>query len=131
MWYRIADLVIRLRVPLLVLLFAFTAFMAYETTKVELSYDFTSAIPTDNPKYKDYMMFKKTFGDDGNNMMVGIQSDKLFQPEGGRLVCWNNRRPDGTCNPATLHHAMKVRKGLKYVITKWYRERPWSWDDAA
>ncbi|MBO9602514.1 MAG: 2OG-Fe(II) oxygenase [Novosphingobium sp.] len=57
--------------------------------------------------------------------------DKLFQPEGGRLVCWNNRRPDGTCNPATLHHAMKVRKGLKYVITKWYRERPWSWDDAA
>jgi len=20
---------------------------------------------------------------------------------------------------------MKVRKGLKYVITKWYRERPW------
>lgn len=51
--------------------------------------------------------------------------DKMFQPEQGRLVCWNNRRPDGSCNPATLHHAMKVRKGLKYVITKWYRERPW------
>lgn len=51
--------------------------------------------------------------------------DKMFQPEQGRLVCWNNRRPDGTGNAATLHHAMKVRKGLKYVITKWYRERPW------
>ena len=22
-------------------------------------------------------------------------------------------------------HGMKVRKGVKYVITKWYRERPW------
>jgi prolyl 4-hydroxylase len=43
------------------------------------------------------------------------------------LVGWNNRRPDGSLNPATLHHAMKVRKGLKYVITKWYRERPWGW----
>lgn len=53
--------------------------------------------------------------------------DKMFQPEQGRLVCWNNRRPDGTCNAATLHHAMKVRKGMKYVITKWYRERPWGW----
>lgn len=51
--------------------------------------------------------------------------DKTFQPEQGRLVCWNNRRPDGSCNAATLHHAMKVRKGLKYVITKWYREKPW------
>jgi prolyl 4-hydroxylase len=51
--------------------------------------------------------------------------EKLFRPEQGRLVCWNNRLPDGTVNPATLHHAMKVRKGLKYVITKWYRERPW------
>ncbi|OYW47445.1 MAG: oxygenase [Novosphingobium sp. 12-63-9] len=51
--------------------------------------------------------------------------DKLIQPEQGKLVCWNNRRPDGTINPATLHHAMKVRKGLKYVITKWYREKPW------
>ena len=51
--------------------------------------------------------------------------DKLIQPESGKLVCWNNRRADGSVNPATLHHAMKVRKGLKYVITRWYRERPW------
>lgn len=50
---------------------------------------------------------------------------KMFQPEQGRLVCWNNHRPDGSLNAATLHHAMKVRKGLKYVITKWYREREW------
>lgn len=54
---------------------------------------------------------------------------KTFQPERGRLVCWNNRRPDGSGNAATLHHALKVRKGLKYVITKWYRERPWGWAD--
>jgi prolyl 4-hydroxylase len=54
--------------------------------------------------------------------------DKTFQPEPGKLVCWNNHRPDGTLNPATLHHGMKVRKGVKYVITKWYRERPWGWE---
>lgn len=51
--------------------------------------------------------------------------DKIIQPERGKLVCWNNRRPDGSGNPSTLHHAMKVRKGLKYVITKWYREKVW------
>ena len=51
--------------------------------------------------------------------------DKLIQPETGKLLAWNNRRADGSPNPATLHQAMKVRKGHKYVITRWYRERPW------
>ena len=50
---------------------------------------------------------------------------KTFQPETGKLLCWNNRKSDGRGNVNTLHHGMKVRKGVKYVITKWYRERPW------
>ncbi|UZK70237.1 2OG-Fe(II) oxygenase [Sphingomonas sp. S1-29] len=53
--------------------------------------------------------------------------DKMVHPETGKLLAWNNLRPDGTPNPATLHHGMKVRAGTKYVITKWYRERPWGW----
>jgi prolyl 4-hydroxylase len=51
--------------------------------------------------------------------------DKTFQPEAGKLLCWNNRLTDGGVNHATLHHGMKVRKGVKYVITKWYREKEW------
>lgn len=53
--------------------------------------------------------------------------DKIVQPETGKLLAWNNRRPDGTLNPATMHHGMKVRAGTKYVVTKWFRERPWGW----
>lgn len=53
--------------------------------------------------------------------------NKTFQPEAGKLVCWNNRRPDLSENPSTIHHGMKVRKGRKYVITKWYREKVWGW----
>lgn len=52
-------------------------------------------------------------------------ADKIVQPETGKLLAWNNRRPDGSLNPATLHQGMKVRSGVKYVITKWFRERPW------
>ncbi|MCU0947023.1 MAG: 2OG-Fe(II) oxygenase [Porphyrobacter sp.] len=51
--------------------------------------------------------------------------DKLFQPEAGKLLFWNNRLANGAVNPATLHHGMKVRRGVKYVITKWYREEIW------
>ena len=51
--------------------------------------------------------------------------DKIVQPETGKLLAWNNLRPDGRVNPSTLHHGMKVRSGTKYVITKWFRERHW------
>lgn len=60
----------------------------------------------------------------GGGTRFGI-ARKIVQPETGKLLAWNNRRPDGRPNPATLHHGMKVRKGVKYVITKWYREKPW------
>ena len=51
--------------------------------------------------------------------------DKLVQAERGKLLAWNNRLPDGGVNPNTIHHGMKVRAGVKYIVTKWFRERPW------
>jgi prolyl 4-hydroxylase len=51
--------------------------------------------------------------------------DKTVQPEIGKLLAWNNLTADGRVNGNTLHHGMKVRAGTKYVVTKWFRERPW------
>ena len=56
-----------------------------------------------------------------------LSTAKMHQPETGKLLAWNNVRADGQPNPDTLHHGMKVRKGRKYIITKWFRERPWPW----
>lgn len=36
-------------------------------------------------------------------------------------MAWNNLGADGQPNPATLHEALPVIRGLKYVITKWFR----------
>lgn len=47
---------------------------------------------------------------------------KTVQPETGKLLAWNNLKRDGHPNPATLHQGMKVRRGTKYIITKWFRE---------
>ena len=51
---------------------------------------------------------------------------KTIQPEAGKLLAWNNLLADGRPNPATLHQGMKVRKGAKYILTKWFRERPFA-----
>jgi len=49
---------------------------------------------------------------------------KTIQPETGKLLAWNNLLSSGEPNPATLHQGMKVRRGTKYIVTKWFRERP-------
>jgi prolyl 4-hydroxylase len=51
---------------------------------------------------------------------------KTVQPETGKLLTWNNLLQNGRPNPATLHQGMKVRRGTKYVLTKWFREHPGS-----
>jgi predicted RND superfamily exporter protein len=79
MWGTIARIVMKFRWILLVLLVLATALMAYHASKVQLSYEFTRAIPTDNPKYQEYQEFRKLFGEDGNLMVIGIQTKDLFQ----------------------------------------------------
>jgi predicted RND superfamily exporter protein len=81
MWYRIAAFVIKFRVALMVTLLAATVFMGYHASKVQLSYEFTNAIPTDNPKYQAYQSFRKLFGEDGNLMVIGVQTKDFFKKD--------------------------------------------------
>lgn len=46
-------------------------------------------------------------------------------PQKGALLVWNNMGPGGKPNPLTLHAGMPVERGVKYIVTKWYRARPW------
>ena len=79
MWQSLGRFILRYRLPLLLLLAALTTFMAYHASKVELSYDFSRAIPVNNPKYKTYQEFRKKFGEDGNLLVIGIQTNKFFE----------------------------------------------------
>src|SRR5882672_3132413 len=79
MWHQLGKSILKYRLPLLIALLAITGFMAYRASLVELSYDFSRAIPTNNPKYKAYQEFKQKFGEDGNLLVLGIQTDKFFE----------------------------------------------------
>ena len=67
------------------------------------------------------MIFLNEPDDGGATRFKAIS--KTVQPETGKLLAWNNLLPDGRPNPATLHQGMKVRRGTKYILTKWFRER--------
>ena len=78
MWQRLAGFVLKFRLSLLIALLALTALMGYYASKVQLSYESNKAIPTDNPKYMEYLDFKKLFGEDGNMVVLGVQTDSFF-----------------------------------------------------
>jgi prolyl 4-hydroxylase len=48
-----------------------------------------------------------------------------LRPETGTLMLWNNMTAEGHPNWATLHAGMPVKRGIKHVITRWYRQEPW------
>ena len=46
-------------------------------------------------------------------------------PRRGLLLAWNNMKADGAPNDQTLHEGMPVVEGVKYIVTKWFREGRW------
>jgi uncharacterized protein len=78
MWYQLGRFVLRNRILLLILLLGTTVFMGWKASKVKISYEFSNAIPTDNPKLQEYLEFRKNFGTDAQTVVVGVQSPQFF-----------------------------------------------------
>lgn len=53
------------------------------------------------------------------------QCEFMVPPVEGMILIWNNMTRDGAPNRFSLHAARPVERGTKYVVTKWFRERPW------
>ena len=104
MWESIARFVLKNKLFLLIVLGLITAFMGWHASKVQLSYDFTGAIPTDNARYMSYQHFRKQFGEDGNMMVIGLQSDHLFEEKTFRDF-------------ASLGKQIKSIKGVENVLS--------------
>ena len=81
MWSKLARTFLRYRISSLIILGLITIFFGYEATKIELLYQFARALPEDDPAYINYENFKKTFGDDGNVMVIGFQDPTIFSLE--------------------------------------------------
>jgi predicted RND superfamily exporter protein len=78
MWNKIATYIIRYRFMWVALVLVSTVFMAFEASKIELSYNFARILPSNDPVEKEYQDFRKLFGEDGSVMVIGWQDPELF-----------------------------------------------------
>jgi len=104
MWYRLGQNIVKYKVTSLIVLALATIVMGYFAMQVKLSYEFTKAIPEDNPKYVTYKKFVNQFGVDGTTMVVGFQTDSLYTTN-----IFNN--------VIELHKAIKSIPGVTDVLS--------------
>ncbi len=81
MWAKLAHWILRNRVVLIIILALITAFMGYEASKIELSYELVRPLPKSDQALIDYENFKKTFGEDGNVFVIGFKDKNFFTLE--------------------------------------------------
>ncbi|MCR6721676.1 MAG: efflux RND transporter permease subunit [Chitinophagaceae bacterium] len=79
MWRKLGKNILAYRLPLLVVVLIASAFMTWQASKVELSYEFSRAIPSDHPANLTYQAFRAKYGQDGNLLVIGIQTDQFFK----------------------------------------------------
>ncbi|NQW78495.1 MAG: RND transporter, partial [Chitinophagaceae bacterium] len=77
-WLQLGKSIVKYKVSALAFLALSTLVMGYFAIQVKLSYEFTKAIPEDNPKFVIYQDFVKKFGVDNTTMVVGFQTDSFF-----------------------------------------------------
>lgn len=79
MWDKLASFILRKRVIFIILIGIFTVVMSYFASKVQLAYDGQKLVPNDDPEYQAYVAFKKTFGEDGNKLVVGVENQNFWR----------------------------------------------------
>ena len=77
----IARIILRYRIVSLITLLVLTGFMIYMATFVKLSYEAAKILPPTDPTYAEYLKFKEKFGEDGTVMVIGFQSDSIWNKD--------------------------------------------------
>ena len=84
MWTKLAHIVLKFRLLIIIILGVATAYMGYRAKSVEYSYSLTKIVPAHDPEMIFFEQFKSYFGEDGNIIALGIKDSSLYTPENFR-----------------------------------------------
>jgi uncharacterized protein len=102
-WNTIAKFILNNKIGLLIAIGLFATTMGFYASKVNISYELPKILPKSDPNYQLYETFKKRFGEDGNVLVLGIETDKMY--ELSFMKKWINLRKE-----------VSTIKGIKKVI---------------
>jgi len=126
MWENIANTILRNRLALILFLICTTVLMGYKASQVQLAYDNPKFIPDDDKDNLAYKEFKKTFGDDGSVMVVGINSEKIHQLSFFNKWYDLTHELDSTANIKQVLSIANLKSLEKETVMEYYEEDSFS-----
>ncbi|OAQ40643.1 Fis family transcriptional regulator [Pedobacter psychrophilus] len=81
MWTNLAKFILSKKKFILTIFILITLFFGYKASQVKLAFNPGKILPTTDTTYLDYQKFKEKFGEDGNAMILGVQSPNLFKKD--------------------------------------------------
>jgi len=113
MWTWVSRIILTYKKGLLLVVGLLTIVMVWFAMHLELSHDFAKVIPVSDPEYQEYLKFKSEFGEDGNVLIIGIESDKLFTTpvfKGLYVLTEDLKSFPGVENVVSLTHLFLLKK---------------------
>jgi hypothetical protein len=132
MWEKTAGIILRNRIPLLVVVVVVTVFMAFQARTVTMSYKFGGILPKDDSTQIEYDRFTNRFSEDGNILVLGVQGEKLHTyPTFADWYSLGNelKKVDGidsVFSEAHLYTLTKNTEERKFDIERLVKRRPQS-----
>ena len=80
-WDLVARLILRNRLLILAGIIILTGFWALQWKHMQFTFTEANLLPDDHPENIQYQEFVKTFGDEGNLIVIAVQDSLFFTPE--------------------------------------------------
>lgn len=113
MWNKVARVILRYRIALLIIVGLITIFMGYQASLIEMDYHYASMLSKKHPVLIDNVKFKQTFGEEGNGIFVGFESDDFFELKNFQALqnlCEELKKIDRVTNVLTVSSAVNARQ---------------------
>ena len=130
MWEHLVRIILRYRLLILLVVLSITVFMGYKGTQVHLSYEMAQMLPESDPVYEQYEEFKKTFGEDGNVVFLGVDDPRFFELENFRV--WYEVMQDlktiegvtGVLSITNIPQIVRDDENKKFVLEQVMKHKP-------
>lgn len=78
MWQKAANIILRNKISIIVILLSITIVLGFFATKVTLQYEFAKLLPKNDVNFKDYQSFKANFGQDGMVIVIAVKEKDFY-----------------------------------------------------
>ncbi len=129
-WAKTANIILRNRIVMLLIIVAVTIFLAMQWDKMRFSSSQANLLPNHHLENIKYKSFLKTFGEEGNVLVLAIKDSSVFTPE--KFNRWNKLSKqldafpevDFVLSTDNLQELVKDSTKQEFILRPFIKKRP-------